>query len=154
MRGMCADDPILYDSIREAKQARQRVVGPCLLVNSNKENHMIRPVQTLRRRALGTLSFAIALAALSGCGGGGGGSDINTLYDAYKALTPGMTKAEVLDLVPFKSSQGASTSQVLWVEGQEALGVRFNSSSSTGVITFAQWGMSIPAGGQNESRNF
>ncbi|MBT9553536.1 MAG: hypothetical protein IV088_22050 [Hydrogenophaga sp.] len=116
---------------------------------------MTRSLQTLRRRAVGALSLAFALAALSGCGGGGGGgSDINTLHDAYKALTPGMTKAEVLDLVPFKPSQGASTSQVLWVEGQEALGVRFNGTSSTGVITFAQWGLSIPAGGQNESRNF
>ncbi|MGS5088427.1 hypothetical protein ACVC7V_18250 [Hydrogenophaga sp. A37] len=116
---------------------------------------MTRPVQSLRRRTVGALSLTVALAFLSGCGGGGGGgSDINTLHDAYKALTPGMTKAEVLDLVPFKPSQGASTSQVLWVEGQEALGVRFNGSSSTGVITFAQWGMSIPAGGQNESRNF
>lgn len=115
---------------------------------------MTRSPQTLRRRAVGALSLAIALTVLSGCGGGGGGSDINTLYDAYKALAPGMTKAEVLDLVPFKPSQGASTSQVLWVEGQEALGVRFNGSSSTGVITFAQWGMSIPAGGQNESRSF
>lgn len=117
---------------------------------------MTRSPQTLRRRAVGALSLAIALAALSACGGGGGGggSDINTLHDAYKALAPGMTKAEVLDLVPFKPSQGASTSQVLWVEGQEALGVRFNGSSSTGVITFAQWGMSIPAGGQNESRSF
>lgn len=115
---------------------------------------MTRPVPTLRRRTLGALSLAIALTVLSGCGGGGGGSDINTLHDAYKALAPGMTKAEVLDLVPFKPSQGASTSQVLWVEGQEALGVRFNGSSSTGVITFAQWGMSIPAGGQNESRSF
>lgn len=116
---------------------------------------MTRSPQTLRRRAVGALSLAIALAALSACGGGGGGgSEINTLHDAYKALAPGMTKAEVLDLVPFKPSQGASTSQVLWVEGQEALGVRFNGSSSTGVITFAQWGMSIPAGGQNESRSF
>ena len=115
---------------------------------------MIHHVQIFRRRALATLSFAIALSVLSGCGGGGGGSGINSLYDAYKALTPGMTKAEVLDLVPFKPSQGASTSQVLWVEGQEALGVRFNGTSSTGVITFAQWGKSIPAGGQNESRNF
>ncbi|UJW81654.1 hypothetical protein [Hydrogenophaga sp. SL48] len=115
---------------------------------------MTRSPQTLRRRAVGALSLAIALTVLSGCGGGGGGSDINTLHDAYKALAPGMTKAEVLDLVPFKPSQGASTSQVLWVEGQEALGVRFNGSSSTGVITFAQWGMSIPAGGQNESRSF
>lgn len=115
---------------------------------------MTRSPQTLRRRAVGALSLAIALTVLSGCGGGGGGSDIKTLYDAYKALAPGMTKAEVLDLVPFKPSQGASTSQVLWMEGQEALGVRFNGSSSTGVITFAQWGMSIPAGGQNESRSF
>ena len=115
---------------------------------------MTRSPQTLRRRAVGALSLAIALTVLSGCGGGGGGSDINTLHDAYKALAPGMTKAEVLDLVPFKPSQGASTSQVLWVDGQEALGVRFNGSSSTGVITFAQWGMSIPAGGQNESRSF
>lgn len=116
---------------------------------------MTRPMQTLRRRTTATLFCAIALAALAGCGGGGGGgSDINTLYDAYKALTPGMTKAEVLNLVPFKPSQGESTRQVLWVEGQEALGVRFNGTSLTGVITFAQWGLSIPAGGQNESRNF
>ena len=87
-------------------------------------------------------------------GNGGGSTAPGTLYEAYLALRPGMTRAEVIRLVPVAVSQGATTSQVLWVQGQEALGVRFNGSTDASVITFAQWGLSISAGGREESRTF
>ncbi|MEZ5702361.1 MAG: hypothetical protein R3E42_11105 [Burkholderiaceae bacterium] len=107
-----------------------------------------------RRRAAGGLAAALGLA-LAGCGGGGSSSpSIDTLHDAYVALASGMTKAQVIALVPVDPSQGARTSQVLWVKGEEALGVRFNGSSDTSTIVFAQWGLSIPAGGKTESRRF
>ena len=77
-----------------------------------------------------------------------------TLYRAYLALRSGMTRAQVIAMVPVRPSQGASTSQVLWIKDDEALGVRFDGSTDASVITFAQWGLSIPAGDRNESRNF
>jgi hypothetical protein len=83
----------------------------------------------------------------------GSGQD-GTLYQAYLALRSGMTRAQVIAAVPVSPSQGASTDQVLWVKGDEALGVKFNGSADASVITFAQWGLSIAAGGRNESRNF
>jgi uncharacterized lipoprotein YmbA len=86
--------------------------------------------------------------------GGGAGGRPGTLYDAYLALRPGMTRAQVVRLVPVAVSQGGSTSQLLWVEGVEALGVRFDGSTDGSTITFAQWGLSIPAGGRDESRTF
>lgn len=93
------------------------------------------------------------------CLGSGGGESSGsgrpkTLYDAYLALASGMSKAQVLALVPFNPSQGADTAEVLWVEADEALGVRFNGTSSGAAITFAQWGLSIASGGREESRNF
>lgn len=105
------------------------------------------------RRGFGLIAVSAAVLLAAGCGGGGGGK-VKTLYDAYLALESGMTKQEVLRLVPFEPSQGENTSQVLWVEGEEALGVRFDGGSDVARITFAQWGLSIPAGGRNESRNF
>lgn len=87
-------------------------------------------------------------------GNGGGSVQPGTLYEAYLALRPGMTRAEVIRMVPVPVSQGANTSQVLWVQGQEALGVRFNGSTDASVITFAQWGLSLSAGGRDESRSF
>lgn len=86
----------------------------------------------------------------AGNGGGGTGS----LYQAFLALRPGMTRADVIQRVPVDVSQGASTSQVLWIDGEEALGVRFNGSSDGSTITFAQWGLSIAAGSRNETRTF
>ena len=83
-----------------------------------------------------------------------GSGSPRTLYDAYLALASGMSKAQVLALVPFRPSQGADTAEVLWVEADEALGVRFNGTASGATITFAQWGLSIAAGGRQESRNF
>jgi uncharacterized lipoprotein YmbA len=85
-------------------------------------------------------------------GNGGGGT--GTLYEAFLALRPGMTRADVIRRVPVDVSQGASSSQVLWVDGEEALGVRFNGSSDGSTITFAQWGLSIAAGSRNETRTF
>jgi hypothetical protein len=87
-------------------------------------------------------------------GSGSGSGQDGTLYQAYLALRSGMTRAEVIAAVPVSPSQGASTDQVLWVKGDEALGVKFNGSTDASVITFAQWGLSIAAGGRNESRNF
>jgi hypothetical protein len=90
-------------------------------------------------------------------GGSGSSSDSGqdgTLYQAYLALRSGMTRAQVIAAVPVSPSQGAYTDQVLWVKGDEALCVRFNGSSDASVITFAQWGLSISAGGRNESRDF
>jgi len=81
---------------------------------------------------------------------GGTGS----LYQAFLALRPGMTKAAVIGMVPVRVSQGGATSQVLWIDGQESLGVRFNGSGDGSVITFAQWGLSIPAGNRDETRTF
>lgn len=86
----------------------------------------------------------------AGNGGGGTGS----LYQAFLALRPGMTRADVIQRVPVDVSQGATTSQVLWIDGEEALGVRFNGSSDGATITFAQWGLSIAAGSRNETRTF
>jgi len=77
-----------------------------------------------------------------------------TLYEAFLSLRPGMTRAEVIRRVPVRVSQGAATSQVLWVQGQEALGVRFAGSADSSVISFAQWGLSIPAGSRDETRTF
>lgn len=85
-------------------------------------------------------------------GNGGGGT--GTLYQAFLALRPGMTRADVIQRVPVNVSQGASTSQVLWIDGEEALGVRFNGSSDGATVTFAQWGLSIAAGSRNETRTF
>ncbi len=65
-----------------------------------------------------------------------------------------MTRGEVIQRVPVAVSQGATTSQVLWIDGEEALGVRFNGSSDGSTITFAQWGLSIAAGSRNETRTF
>jgi hypothetical protein len=113
------------------------------------------PLNPLNRRRLCACGLAAAVGlGLAACGGGGGGPSIDTLHDAYVALSSGMTKAQVIALVPVDPSQGASTSQVLWVKGEEALGVRFNGSSDTSTIVFAQWGLSIPAGGRTESRRF
>ncbi len=78
----------------------------------------------------------------------------DTLYDAYKSLRSGMTKSQVIALVPVSPSQGRDTSQVLWVDNEEALGVRFNGTSDSSVITYAEWGTDIPSGGRQESRNF
>ncbi len=88
-----------------------------------------------------------------GSGNGGSGSP-GTLYEAFKGLRSGMTKSQVIAYVPVRPSQGADTNQVLWVKGEEALGVKFNGSSSGSIITFAQWGLSIEAGGRDETRNF
>lgn len=90
---------------------------------------------------------------LGGSGGSGDGSP-QTLYETYVALRSGMTKSDVAALAPVGPSQGYNTDQVLWVLGEEALGVKFNGSTNSSVITFAQWGLSIAAGGRNESRNF
>lgn len=87
-------------------------------------------------------------------GNGAGSAQPGTLYEAYLALRPGMTRAEVIRLVPVAVSQGANTNQVLWVQGQEALGVQFNGSTDASVITFAQWGLSISAGSRTETRTF
>ena len=88
-----------------------------------------------------------------GSSGSGSGQD-ETLYQAYLALRSGMTRAAVIAAVTVGPSQGASTDQVLWVKGEESLGVRFNGSTDASVITFAQWGLSVAAGGRNESRSF
>lgn len=90
----------------------------------------------------------------TGGGGGSGSGAAQTLYDMYKALRPGMTKSQVVASAPVSPSQGIDTDQVLWVLGEEALGVKFNGTSNSSVITFAQWGLSIAAGGRNESRSF
>lgn len=121
----------------------------------------------MRRRRLGWLALG-ATAWLVGCGGGSdddcdddndqrkcrGGGSIQTLYDAFVALRSGMTRAQVIALVPVRPSQGADTYQVLWVDGNEALGVRFNGSSDGSTIVFAQWGLDIPSGGRQETRSF
>lgn len=86
--------------------------------------------------------------------GSGGSGSPQTLYDTYVALRSGMTKSEVVALAPVVPSQGSDTEQVLWVLGEEALGVMFNGVSNSSVISFAQWGLSIAAGGQTESRSF
>ena len=91
------------------------------------------------------------------CPRGGGSTpatNAGTLYDAYLALQSGMTKAQVIALVPVSPSQGADTNQVLWVKGEEALGVEFKGSGNTNAVVFAQWGLSIAAGGRTESRRF
>lgn len=85
---------------------------------------------------------------------GNGGGRTGTLYEAFLSLRPGMTRAEVIRRVPVAVSQGGSTSQVLWIDGEEALGVRFNGSSDGATITFAQWGLSISAGSRTETRTF
>ena len=89
-----------------------------------------------------------------GFSGTGGSGSTGSLYEAFKALRPGMTKSEVIRMVPVTVSQGASSSQVLWIDGEEALGVRFNGSGDGATLTFAQWGLSIPAGSRNETRTF
>ena len=99
--------------------------------------------RTTGRSYLRTFRFA---------GNGGGGT--GTLYQAFLALRPGMTRSEVIQRVPVAVSQGATTSQVLWIDGEEALGVRFNGSSDGSTITFAQWGLSIAAGSRNDTRTF
>ena len=99
--------------------------------------------RTTGRSYLRTFRFA---------GNGGGGT--GTLYQAFLALRPGMTRGEVIQRVPVAVSQGGTTSQVLWIDGEEALGVRFNGSSDGSTITFAQWGLSIAAGSRNETRTF
>jgi hypothetical protein len=76
------------------------------------------------------------------------------LYDVYQALRSGMTKAEVIRITPVAPFQGADTEQVLWVKDEEALGVRFNGTAESSVIVFAQWGLSVAAGGRTESRSF
>ena len=86
--------------------------------------------------------------------GSGGSGSPQTLYDTYVALRSGMTKSEVVALAPVVPSQGSDTEQVLWVLGEEALGVMFNGASNSSAISFAQWGLSIAAGGQTESRSF
>lgn len=85
---------------------------------------------------------------------GAGSGSPGTLYEAFKGLRSGMTKSQVIAYVPVRPSQGADTNQVLWVKGEEALGVKFNGSSNGSIITFAQWGLSIEAGGRDETRNF
>jgi hypothetical protein len=85
-------------------------------------------------------------------GGLSGAGNSGSLYDAYQALRPGMSKADVIDMVRVDVSQGASSSQVLWIDGEEALGVRFNGSSDSSTVTFAQWGLSIAAGSRSETR--
>lgn len=86
--------------------------------------------------------------------GGGVNGDTGSLYESFLALRSGMTRAQVIRMVRVDVSQGATTSQVLWIDGQEAMGVRFNGSSDSSTITFAQWGLSIPAGNRNETRTF
>ncbi len=90
----------------------------------------------------------------TGSGSGSGSGQDDTLYRAYLALRSGTTRAQVIAAVPVSPSQGANTDQVLWIKGEEALGVRFDGSSDNSVIVFAQWGLSAAAGGRNESRNF
>lgn len=87
-------------------------------------------------------------------GGLSGASHSGTLYEVFLALRPGMSKAEVIAKVRLRVSQGEGSNQVLWIEGQEALGVRFNGSDSNSLNTFAQWGLSIPAGNRDETRTF
>ena len=83
-----------------------------------------------------------------------GAGNTGTLYESFLALRPGMTKAQVIRLVRVDVSQGAGTSQVLWIDGDEALGVRFNGSADSSTVTFAQWGLSIAAGSRTETRTF
>jgi hypothetical protein len=82
----------------------------------------------------------------------GGAGDTGSLYQSYLALRPGMTKSEVIAMVRVAVSQGAGSSQVLWIDGEEALGVRFNGTANSSTVTFAQWGLSIAAGSRSETR--
>lgn len=85
-------------------------------------------------------------------GGIAGAGNTGSLYESYLALRSGMSKSEVIRMVRVAVSQGEGTSQVLWIDGQEALGVRFNGSANTSTVTFAQWGLSIAAGSRTETR--
>lgn len=102
---------------------------------------------TMKRRAFARLAFGGAAAfALSACGGGGGGDGDSSgdasepLRAVFLALTPGLTKEEVLAMVDFAPKEN-SEGTVIWQKGAETLSLVFNvlDAGSPATATAANW---------------
>ena len=97
-------------------------------------------VNTLARRQFGRLALGGAAAlALAACGGGSGDGDSSgdasePLFAVFNALTPGLTKEEVLAMVNFAPKEN-SKGTILWQKGTETLHVGFDDLQGDGVLT-------------------